>query len=242
MIGVKNKNSVTLYSSLRYYLIAQLIFGFDYGVVKPTSIYLKWFLKCFCLSIAGAITVILLKDSSNVDNLSAIWYYLYIIEYFSYVAIIFFSKFSTYFESFSKLDLKLNLPKIHYRDLQIRAAISSIVTICLRFLYGYLFCKCVTVTSFKCLTSTTSLMASILALISVDVVRVLIFIMRYCIHYRLHTIRILIECRYGVIHSSQVKKRKDYKKYNLKIFRELYKNLADIVDSLKPNTDAMVSL
>lgn len=238
MIGVKNQKAVTLYSSFRYFFVAQLFFGFDYGFAKPNSIFLKLILKFLCLSIAGTISVTLIKDSLDVDNLNAIWYYMYIIEYCSYVTIIYFSKFSNYFKSFLNLDLTLNLPKAHYSNLQIRALTSVSFTICLRFLYGYLFCKWVTVISFKCLPSTTSLMASTLALISVDVVRVFLFIMRYCIYYRLKTIRLLIEYRYA---SWQIKKRKDCMKYNFRKFRELYKTLADIVDSLKPNTDAMVS-
>lgn len=235
---MNNEEHCGLYCSIRYIMLFNLVFNFDLGFVNYKLKFCKYFIKTCCFVQAATVSVVILKDSLSLDLSSRIWHSIHVIEYFLSVCILLIlgANFARYVKNFCQIDIKLNIDQRQYIKGQYIVLAFIVHTIIYRIIYGYFYCNWF---SQRCVKTFLSYILTFYIDIAMDLNSVIIFIMFYSAYYRLKALRVEIGKKYG----EKEKRIWSYNldnKYDISIFKDIFKSIADNNNLIKPTIDAMV--
>lgn len=241
-IKIKSKKD-SLYKTMRFYMLIQLLFGFDHNYINTNSKIIKYLIKFTCITICVVQSyMILINIYYNTNFTTALWYYMIVIDYVVTVLVILFVKASVadFTKALQEIDLKLNIKSRHYIFVHIRIILFTTMTIGFRAVYSDLYC---TWFPNDCVHYEDIYLIVYSVVSSLDVIRIVIIMIFFIVYYRVKLIRVHLEIKYEDNRSLWFKEHLNsgLSLKDLSGLRKIYKTLADVEDMVKPLIDALVS-
>lgn len=222
------------YNFYRPVLIALLICGYDFKVIKSPSIVFTLLVITYCLGLVAS--TIFASIACCPFDMSQLWS---LFEYSSSVVLILFCKSNTaaFFNRIMHIDAYLRINRRHHVQSKWKLVYFTLLTWSVRITYTYFYCC-----TYPCYDSLLLYSVRQFSLISLDLCRVWRCMLFDCIRYRLKMLRIRLqespECDYYlyVINNKSIKEDK------MKFCLYIYRYIADLVDLISPELHASVSL
>lgn len=169
-----SKETFLLYYTFKYFLLFQLIFGYNYDFIDINSIKLKYLIKLASLLTSSIMSIMLIKYTIHLDDSIKNSYYLFLFEYICAIIILLTSKskFSTFFKEFNYIDVKLTLHSKKYICLLLITIFIVTITLCLKCIASFKLCYVLKI----CNESVINLILTSYPIIAVDILHITNFI------------------------------------------------------------------
>lgn len=239
----KSISEPILYSTLKHFMLFQLIFGFYYDFIETNSNFVKYLIKLTCFVLApslGVVLIVVIYSVETVDTISKIWYSIYIIEYILIVIINLSTKstFAEFYKKFQDIDCKLMLKKSSYFFMLLRILSLILMTLVIRCCFTYYFCLWFPQ---KCMKSSFMLILSVYILIATDIFRFVIFLTFSINRCRLKALRNMIEVKCSEKKFKSWIDEYDVMKHDITYYQDIFKEIADNFDYIKSTVDPLVN-